>query len=306
MCSELSEVAVASFFSIIIPAYNVKTTICRCLDSLLNQSDNDWEVLIIDGDSTDGTLDLLKRYEHRLPLTVVSEPDHGLYDAMNKGLARACGEWIVILGADDELAPGALGVVRKAAAEHSADIYVGDALRVGPEGEHALGVDPCTPQALVGNVPFCHNAMFASRSAYGVVGSYDVTYKVAADAQWMHRAIRAGMRFHHVGTVLTRFHTGGISSNADLTMPECYRLIQENFPCLSRDEAEYLLFVSKGWDSGEELEVLLARHPEELALAQAARMARTYAPHCAQRRLEQAMHYPRPLWEKIFKRLNWW
>lgn len=287
-------------FSIIIATLNAEKTIRRCLASLVKQRCKDFEIRIVDGKSTDTTLQRIAEFS-ALPLHVTSEPDKGLYDALNKGIRAAQGRWINILGADDALLPHALTAVHNAAARETADIHAGYARIVGDGPAKTLRADVCDCRTLVGNVPFCHNAMFASREAYDAVGLYDLSYRVAADAQWMHRAVRAGMRFHIIETPLVRFSAGGISGNAALTMPECYRLIRENFPCLNEAEAKDLLFMAKGWEDGSKLEAILARHPSETALAKAALAAREYAPYCAQRRLERESAQ-QPFWRKALQK----
>ena len=269
------------------------------------QQAGDLEVLLMDGGSTDDTLAVARSFADRLKLTIVSEPDNGLYDAMNKGVARALGEWIVILGADDELAPGALETVRKAIMTHPSEIYAGEALFVSTGLRRLFKTDPWEKQILVSGGPCCHNAVFISRKAYNMVGDYDTSYKVAADTNWMHRAIRAGVPYHLINEVLTVFHGGGMSSNAALTMPESYRVVQNNFPCLTLEDAEYLLYMAKGWNSGAELETLLAKYPGEDALAEAAYAARDFAPHCAQRLLDTAYTHPYSLlWKRIHQKIR--
>src|SRR5581483_3718628 len=92
----------APLITVIVPAFNARATLGRCLDSVLAQSLAAVEVLVIDGGSTDGSVPLLQEYGARLSYWV-SEPDRGIYHALNKGLARARGDWIYILGADDWL-----------------------------------------------------------------------------------------------------------------------------------------------------------------------------------------------------------
>lgn len=90
--------------SVIIPTLNSANTLPACLDSLVSQDHRDFEVLVVDGRSTDSTVDILETYRRRCPrLTFTSEKDLGLYDAMNKGAARAHGEWLYFLGSDDRL-----------------------------------------------------------------------------------------------------------------------------------------------------------------------------------------------------------
>ena len=86
--------------SIIIPTFNSANTLRRALDSIIGQTLNDLEVLIMDGVSTDQTLDIAKTYNDNR-IRIFSEPDNGVYDAMNKGIDKASGEWLYFLGSDD-------------------------------------------------------------------------------------------------------------------------------------------------------------------------------------------------------------
>ena len=99
----------APFFTILTPSFHRAGMIARAVESVLAQGEANFEHIIIDGGSTDGTLDVLKKYPH---LKVISEPDQGMYDALNKGLRLARGRVIGLLNTDDTLAPNALAAVR--------------------------------------------------------------------------------------------------------------------------------------------------------------------------------------------------
>src|SRR5665213_1547652 len=89
--------------SVITPILNGVHTIERCVQSVLNQSAKEIEHILVDGGSTDGTLDLLKKYNPE-KVKVLSDSDHGIYDAMNRGLKVASGEWVIFIGGNDYLA----------------------------------------------------------------------------------------------------------------------------------------------------------------------------------------------------------
>ena len=88
--------------SIIIPTFNSAKTLSRCLDSVISQSFTDWEVLMMDGVSNDDTIKIASSYQDSR-IQIYSEPDKGIYDAMNKGIDKAQGEWLYFLGSDDWL-----------------------------------------------------------------------------------------------------------------------------------------------------------------------------------------------------------
>jgi len=111
--------------SIITPCFNAVKFIERAIDSVINQQDSNFEHIIIDGGSTDGTLDILKKYSH---LKVLSEPDRGQSDAMNKGFALSSGEIVAYLNADDYYHEGTFTEIRTAFLNGDPDIVVGDLL----------------------------------------------------------------------------------------------------------------------------------------------------------------------------------
>lgn len=95
--------------SIIIATYNAEKTLKRCLNSIVSQKKDQLELLIIDGCSTDRTMDIVREFAESIDV-IVSEVDKGIYDAWNKGIRLATGEWIMFLGADDYLLEGAMNV----------------------------------------------------------------------------------------------------------------------------------------------------------------------------------------------------
>ena len=275
-------------FSIIIATYNAASTLPRCLRSIQEQDWQKVEVLIQDGNSTDSTGEVIRQFSDQgLPLRWWSEPDNGIYDALNRAIPQARGELIVVLGADDVLAHGALASVFETAHRKPADIYPGKALLQCPDGRQAeWKVDPCDSRAFFLSTPFCHNAMYASKTAYRTVGLYGMKYKLASDTQWIHRAIKKGLAFEPVDAVLVHFYTGGSSSDPELVMDETYGLLQENFPALTLEDAQYLLHVAKGWAAPNRLEEVLARYSSAPLLCDAARLAATYAPFSAQKSID--------------------
>ncbi len=295
-------------FSIVIATLNAEKTLSRCLDSLRAQTCRDFEVLLMDGGSRDATLNIAASYSD-LPLKITSEPDQGLYDAMNKGILKSSGEWINIIGSDDELLPGGLQTIKNSMGGEPADIHAAWAWQVDGGEKSVIKCDICDERMLVSHIPCPHNAMFVHRQTYNDVGLYDLSYKITADGQWTHRAIKKKKHFHIVPKPVMKFYLGGLSSQPELMMPECYRIIRENFPCLSEEEAKYLLHMSKGWADAGELAALLARHPDEEALRRCALLARDYVPHCAQRDLDRQRYYSfsarlRSLYKKLRQRLR--
>ena len=164
--------------SIIIATYNAADVLPGCLDSIKAQTHPHLEVIVADGASTDGTLDILGEYEGKLNLRWMSEPDKSFADAWNKGLPKASGDWILFLGADDRLHhPESLA----RAAERLADVPAGTLLAYGqarvasPSGEGRLIGQPWNEirHKLVPALPIHHQACFHSSALFESVGKFD-------------------------------------------------------------------------------------------------------------------------------------
>ncbi|HET6497945.1 MAG TPA: glycosyltransferase, partial [Coriobacteriia bacterium] len=118
--------------SVVMVTLNARPFVAEALESLARQTARSFELFVVDGGSTDGTIDDVRAYEARLEgrMRWISEPDGGLYDAMNKGLAAAEGRYVAYLGADDRLVPGALAAVERAVRAGGEPAIVAGAVRV--------------------------------------------------------------------------------------------------------------------------------------------------------------------------------
>jgi len=241
--------------TVIVPTFNSEGGIAKCLESILLQKNVNAEIIIVDGVSEDNTLDVVQRFM-RPNIFVVSEDDRGIYDAINKGIAMARGGMIGVLGSDDAYAPETLSIVKKYFNE-DVGIIAGLTEVNGKIRED----EPYGEAALISGIPFGHNAMFASRKTYKKVGLYDLSYRICGDAQWVHRAIKAGVGCLKINEVFVYFGDAGVSSTSpEEIMAESYRAIQENFPFLSIEEARYLLYAYRKWGGHEKIHDLFGRY----------------------------------------------
>ncbi len=213
-------------FSVVTVCLNAEQHLAEALDSVLAQSCDDYEMLVVDGGSTDGTLALVREREAAFggKLRWASEPDRGLYDAMNKGLHRARGRYIVYLGADDHLSPGALEAVALAVRAHdAADIVSGAARVLGPDGNWCEPASIVVKRGMAQRAPARHQSIYVRTAALRTVGGFDTHYRIAADYDAYLRLLEAGATQRLIADELSEFRLGGVSSTNALDTARDYR-----------------------------------------------------------------------------------
>jgi glycosyltransferase involved in cell wall biosynthesis len=203
--------------SVVTPAFNSVFTIAGTIESVRGQDYTNWEHIVVDGGSQDGTVALLARHPG---LKWVSEKDEGHYHAMNKGIARATGDVVVILNADDCFRPGALRAVAEAFQKNpSWDALFGDVIFVTGEGREIyrrkeVGYD--YKILLYGVDYICHQTLFVRKGVYERLGGYrHKEFFNSADYEFKLRLGRAGCRVGHVPEFLVdyRYHRHGQSAD---------------------------------------------------------------------------------------------
>ncbi len=202
--------------SIITITFNSVRYVDEAIVSVLSQDYPDIEYLIIDGGSTDGTVDIIRRHaEMDTRIRWISEPDNGISDAFNKGIRMASGDVVGILNSDDRYASGALSLVADSAAEHpECAIFHGNMLRF--QGDQPLFMlKPSEVEDKIWHeMPLNHPATFVTRFAYEHVGQFDTGLKIAMDYDMMLRLYQSGFRFWHIDEVLAHMRYGGESDTA--------------------------------------------------------------------------------------------
>lgn len=223
--------------SIITAVYNAKETIGDCLRSIINQSHNDIEMIVIDGGSTDGTLDVIKQYESE-KLTCISEPDNGIYDAMNKGLKRATGDVIGFLNADDFYAHNnVLKNVAETLEKEDADSCYGELLYVHKDNlEKVIRYWKSRPykKGLLEKGWFpAHPTFFVKRKIYETYGYFNTNFQFSSDVELMVRFLGK----HEISTVFIKnifikMRYGGKSNQSAINIArsvwECYKAMKVN------------------------------------------------------------------------------
>ena len=201
--------------SIITITYNAAQWLPRTMQSVARQSCHDYEYLLVDGNSSDTTVEIIRPMEPLFEgrLSWRSEPDNGLYDAMNKGLQRAQGDFVWFMNAGDELyAPDTLARIAAVAAD--ADIIYGKASIVNAAGlkvsEHHKPTPPDLQRRhLLNGLVVSHQAILVRRT---LAPDYDTRYRVAADYDWVLRAVTASRRNTYIDDYLCKFLTEGVSA----------------------------------------------------------------------------------------------
>ncbi len=223
----------APLVTIITVCWNSAKTIEQMIRSVMDQTYGNVEHLVIDGGSTDGTLDILRTYDASIGY-FLSEPDEGLYHAMNKGLELAQGDYILMLNSDDWYQPDT--VARLAAAmEYSGYDFAGALARyVNADGSsYVLRSMPFDHSVLL-RMPLRHETMMIPATLYDRIGPYNTDYPIIADYEFTVRLFEAGATYYELRDPLLNFRTEGVSNTAkDRLDAEMRRLISRNFPFLT-------------------------------------------------------------------------
>lgn len=235
-------------FSIITCTYNAESVLQRTLDSVLEQTYSHVEHIIVDGASTDATLDMVEAYEQKSDaedwcheVRVKSEPDRGLYDAMNKGIQRATGQYVLFLNAGDTF-PSAdtLELVAESVGEGEEPpaVLYGDTDVVDDEGRflrHRRLSPPrrLTWRSFMKGMLVCHQAFYA-RTDLAKATPYDLHYRFSADVDWCIRIMRLARRrrlpMRNVGAVVVNFLDGGMTTtNHRASLKERFHVMAHHY-----------------------------------------------------------------------------
>jgi glycosyltransferase involved in cell wall biosynthesis len=205
--------------SIITISYNAVHTIEETIRSVLGQDYPLVEYIVVDGGSNDGTLDVIEKYRDRIA-SVITEPDTGLYNAMNKGLRYANGDVVAVLNSDDVYAhTSVVRTVVEVLHTEEVDACYGDLLYVSRD--HPEKVVRYWKAGLVGEESFRrgwmppHPTFFAKRACYEAYGYFNETFRFSADYELMLRFLhRYGVKASYIPEVLVHMKTGGVSNSS--------------------------------------------------------------------------------------------
>ncbi len=203
--------------SIITVCLNSEKTIEQTIQSVVNQSYDNIEYIIVDGLSTDGTLTIVDKYRRNIS-ALISEKDNGLYDAMNKGIEIATGELIGILNSDDYYLHDTVKiVVERYLQSTNSGVFYGN-IRLLNEHEHyeyILNAEE-NPKNLLYKMVVPHPSAFVKKSVYQQYGCFSLEYKIASDREFMLRVFTSGVNFCYINHVLTVMRLDGLNDKAFL------------------------------------------------------------------------------------------
>ncbi|MDP3105024.1 MAG: glycosyltransferase family 2 protein, partial [Candidatus Methanoperedens sp.] len=214
----------------IVAVYNGAETLQRCIDSVSGQTYPNKELIIIDGGSTDGTIEIIKSNQDKIAYWK-SEPDNGIYNAWNKALGQSKGDWICFLGSDDYLWKGSvfeemIPHMIKAESQGIRMVY-GQVARVTEDDEisciDGFSWENTWRSIIIDGIgTFTHQGMFHHRTLFELYGTFDESFKIAGDYELLIRAFKEGGNAIFVdGLIVTGMQVGGITAN-------CITLVKEN------------------------------------------------------------------------------
>lgn len=202
--------------SVITVVYNnflqIEETISNVLENIGNRKDI--EYIVIDGGSTDGTVDIIKKYEDVIHISV-SEKDKGIYDAMNKGVSLASGKWVNFMNAGDRFVSSEFKKVLNSFADIDADVIFGDVLISKTNSDPFL--DSARPIAELNySLNFCHQSSFV-KGDYLKEFPFDIQYKICADYDFFLKCAIRGKTFKYIPVPVSIFQYGGVSTGLSKT-----------------------------------------------------------------------------------------
>lgn len=200
--------------TIITVCYNSKSTIRQTFESILHQTYYNIEYIVVDGGSTDGTLDLIKEYEPLFEgrMKWISEPDNGIYDAMNKGIYMASGDLVGIINSDDYYEPDAVENMLSAMENEPYQILYGAVRTINNGMEQNIAI---YSHMFLRESMIAHPGCFITKQLYDELGVYDTQFISAADYDFMLRmAEKPNVHFKPVYKLIANFATGGMCASS--------------------------------------------------------------------------------------------
>ncbi len=230
--------------TVITVVYNGASHIEKAIQSVLSQDYLNIEYIIIDGCSSDGTIDVIQRYENKIDYWM-SAPDQGIYDAMNKGIMLSRGKLIGFLNSDDYYEPGAIrAVIEDYKNKCCRGIYYGNSFVI--QADLRIRYLSIGNARLWRGLGFKHQAMFVHRDIHKLFGQYNPAYRIAADYDFVLSAVLKGVKLIHIDKTLVNYsNTGASGINRIETLNEIRTIGQRHFGFFSLPHLGFLLVFSR-------------------------------------------------------------
>lgn len=233
--------------SIITVCYNSEATIQDTIESVINQTYEDIEYIIVDGASTDGTMEIIKQYRTKIS-KIISEPDNGIYDAMNKGVALATGDFIGVLNSDDMFINN--NIIQSLSQflynnPHLDGSYA-DLVFVKRNNTNIVtrkySSRIFSPKRIRFGIMCPHPTFYARRKLFETMGNFDTNYPIAADFELITRFIKGGAQLGRFSAIMVKMREGGISTSG------FFQRVRQNFElvraCKKNEIYTNILFIA--------------------------------------------------------------
>lgn len=232
--------------SVITITYNADAFIERTAKNVINQTYPNIEYVVIDGASKDNTLNILNNYKKDIDV-FISEPDKGIYDAMNKGINKATGDYIIFMNAGDVF--NDLDTISKAFEKHNNEDFVyGDTVIVNDLGEQRSWykqkppVNKISYKSFINGMVICHQSMFIKRS---ITEQYRTDLKVSCDIDWCIRSLKKATSFRDTNMIISQFLDGGVSQTGrQKAWKERFIILKEHFGLTATLWQHFLILVN--------------------------------------------------------------
>lgn len=213
-------------FSIITVSYNALESIEQTILSVINQNFDDYEYIIIDGGSTDGTVDIIKKYQSKISLWI-SEPDNGIYDAMNKAIKLSKGEWLIFMNSGDLFYNNLIlnKIFFDSLKLNNYDIIYGNTLTKNEKRNINIPISKINYSFFLYNT-LCHQSVFFNKSVFFKNGYYNLEYKIISDRDLLFKVFRSKGNFFHFDNIISVWDEEGFT--------------KDNFKLLKKEEKVFI------------------------------------------------------------------
>ena len=217
--------------SIITVVYNAKDALEHTIKSILSQTNQSYEYIVIDGGSTDGTVDVIKKHEQHIAYWI-SEKDKGLYDAMNKALRVAKGKYVWFMNAGDLIYDNEVIEHLQKLYAPDVDVFYGETVMIDAAGtilgdRRLKAPENLSYKSLAMGMVVCHQSFIAKRECCDY---YNTDFKIAADIEWMINTLKKSKKIVNTHQYITRFKDDGLSKkNIKRSLTERFKIMIHHY-----------------------------------------------------------------------------